>query len=163
MAMPPKRPLSDPNQYYAYVWRLKGEVLWVGHGKNNRGRPTCKASWSGRPEGLIEVLQLSRFLIEVEVHPCSNKQEARNLERSLIEKLQPKFNTVPGVGGYKGMHTPQGLENIRKAQLGRVCSQEEREARSKRMLGNKNLLGHKHSEETKAKISRTFKEKRNAF
>jgi len=43
MAMPRKRPLADPNQYYAYVWRLDGQVIWVGQGKDNRGRPTCRA------------------------------------------------------------------------------------------------------------------------
>lgn len=136
-----KRPLADPNQYYVYIWRLEEEVIWVGHGKNNRGRPECKASWGGRPAALIAVLNQHKLDIKMQIFPCASKQVARSLEEKLIAKLNPKYNTAPGTGGYKGMHTPQGLENIRMGQVGRTWTQERREAQRKRMLGNKRMLG----------------------
>lgn len=157
MSMPRKRPLEDPNQYYAYVWRYKNRVIWVGAGKNNRGRPDCKSSWSGRPKALVDLLERHRHRIKVEVFPCTSQQEARELEERLIAELNPKYNTAPHYGGWKGMHTPEGLANIAKVQKERVQSLEERKAKSRRMKGNKNLLGHKHSEETKAKISQSNK------
>lgn len=136
MAFPRRRPLEDPNQYYAYVWRLDGEVLWVGQGKNNRGRPTARACWNGRPQALREVLLARCKEIDWEVIPCSSKKESEDVERRLIKELKPKYNTAPQKGGWKGMHSPQGLDNIRKAQLGRPVSEEVRQQRRLRMLGN---------------------------
>lgn len=156
MAMPRKRPLVDPNQYYAYVWRLDGEVLWVGQGKNNRGRPTCRASWSGRPESLIQVLKERANDIDWEVIACSSKAESEDVERWLIKEVKPRFNTAPQKGGWKGMHSAEGLDNIRRAQQGRVLSEEECLVRSRRMKGNKNLFGHKHTEVTKTRISESL-------
>ena len=152
MAMPRKRPLQDPNQQYAYVWRLDGEVIWVGCGKNNRCRPECKASWGGRPTELIRVLKVKRFLIVVEVLPCESKPEAIELERKLIAELKPKYNTATQAGGWKGMHSEEGLKSISQANLGKQHTDEFKEHRRQLMLGNQNLLGHIHTEETRGKI-----------
>lgn len=134
MAMPRKRPLEDPEQPYVYVWRLEGCVLWVGTGKNNRGRPTCKASWSGRPQALRDVLEVSRYEIRVEIIPCRTKPEAVDLERSLIKELQPKYNTAPQAGGWKGMHTPEGIESIKAARSRDVLTERQVEARRRNAI-----------------------------
>lgn len=126
--------------------------MYVGYGRNNRGRPTCKSSWSGRCKELIAILERRRHDIQVEVIPCSSIGEARGTEEFLIDRLCPEFNKFPHYGGHKGMHTADGIKRIGNAQKNREHSDQEREARRQRMLGNKHLLGHKHSEETKAKL-----------
>lgn len=136
MAMTRKRPLEDPNQYYTYVWKLDGEVLWVGQGKNNRGRPTAKACWNGRPEALKAILRKRCAEIEWTVFPCDSKADSEDLERKLIIELKPKYNTATQKGGWKGMHSAEGIANIRKAQIGRPTSPELREKRRQRMMGN---------------------------
>lgn len=145
MPMPRKRPLQDPNQPYTYIWRLNGEVLWVGCGKNNRCRPGCKASWSGRPVKLIQLLETHRHEVQVEVIPFGTKQEAINKERELIVSLKPKFNTAPQHGGWKGMHTEKGLNNIRTAVRDRPVTQAQRAARRASMVKlNSKRYGHAH-------------------
>lgn len=157
MPMPRKRPLKDPNQPYAYFWVLGERVIYVGQGKNNRCRPLCKASWSGRSPKLINLLQRRASEIYVVVIPCSNRKEAIDAERELIKILKPVYNRAPQHGGWKGMHTDKGKENISKAQTGRETSEEVRQGRSERMRGNQLFAGHKHSEETKAKLSQASK------
>lgn len=153
MAMPRKRPLKDPKQPYAYLWTLEGKRLWVGHGKNNRGRPTCSACWSGRPAGLVSLLRSRATEIEVTIYPCESVEHARSLERRLIAFFRPVYNTAPGTGGYPRMHTESGLKRIRDAATGRKVPQDVRDGRRQRMIGNQQLLGHKPSEETRAKLS----------
>lgn len=80
-------------------------------------------------------------------------------EQFWIDQLTPHdqsigYNISPRVGaGYKGMHSPEGLRKISEANLGRKHPEEFGRAHSERMKGNKHLLGHQHSEETKKKIS----------
>lgn len=57
MPTPRKRPLADPKQYYAYTWMLRKKIVLVGYGHNNRCRVDCKASWSGRSEACVQMLQ----------------------------------------------------------------------------------------------------------
>jgi hypothetical protein len=140
-----RRPFPNPRQYYTYVWRYVGEVIWVGHGKNNRGRPTCQASWSGRPAGLVDLLRAHSREIMPEYRPHRSKEEAVEEERRLIAQLAPRFNTAPQHGGWRGMHTPDGLERIAAAQRGRVYSKDECAARSRRMLGNEYAANHRRS------------------
>jgi NUMOD3 motif len=159
MAMPRRRPLRNPKEFYAYIWRYKGEVIYVGQGRNNRGRPTCKSSWSGRCLELRNLLEVARWEIDVEILPCKSEQESVNKEKELITALKPRYNRSPSRGGFKGMHTPEGLERIRQAATGRECSEELRHKRSERMVGNTNLLGHVHTEETRKKMSEASKGK----
>lgn len=136
MSMHRRRPFANPRQYYTYVWYYRGEVIWVGHGKDNRGRPGCRASWGGRPAGLLALLRQSHAEIRPEYRPCRSKDEAVAQERELIALLGPRFNTAPQHGGWKGMHTTEGLARMSAAQCGRVYSSDERAARSRRMMGN---------------------------
>ena len=129
MVMPRKRPLLDPTQYYAYVWRLNGEVIWVGQGKDNRGRPTARACWNGRPDALRRVLQDWCREIEWRVFACESKDRSVDLERKLIRLLKPKYNTAPQKGGWKGMHTEAGLKRIAAASTGNPVTDAQREAR----------------------------------
>lgn len=144
-------------EYYAYVWRLNGEVLWVGQGKGRRSDPLCKASWSGRPQGLLDILETQRQEIKVEIQPCLSKEASWVLEERLIAELKPKFNTAPHHGGWKGMHSPEALANISQLNTGRKRTEESKVQHSERMKGNKHLLGHVHSEETRAKISNALR------
>lgn len=129
MAMARKRPLQDPEQPYVYIWRLGGETLWVGMGKGNRGRPTCRACWNGRPEALRNILKEKCSLIDWKVIPCKDREEAAELERKLIAELNPIFNTSPHHGGWKGMHSAAGLERIAAAQRDRPVTDRQRQAR----------------------------------
>ena len=153
MSMPRKRPLENPKQFYAYVWRLKDKVIWVGCGRGNRGRPTCRACWSGRPKELKDLLREHCNEIDVTILPCDSQSEARLFEELLIKELEPAYNIAPHYGGWKSMHSPEGLARISKANTGRAVSDKVRESRRSRMIGNQNLLGHTHTEETKSKIS----------
>lgn len=157
MVMPRKRPLKNPNQYYVYVWRYRGKVIYVGQGKNNRGRPDCKASWSGRRWELVKLLEERNALIRAEIIPCKSQQASRTLESKLIAALKPKFNRAPGYGGYSGMHSEIGLNNIRECRLGRRHSKKIRAAISRRLKGNIYAQGLRHSQETKEKISLALK------
>jgi hypothetical protein len=105
---------------------------------------------------LVIVLNNSANTIDVEYVECSSKAEAVDKERELIATLRPLYNKAPQAGGWKGMHSEEGLESISQANTGRVFTEEEKEARSHRMKGNKHLLGHKHSQETKEKISQSL-------
>lgn len=153
MATPRKRPLEDVQQFYAYVWKLGGRVVLVGYGRNNRGRPTCKSSWTGRSVACVAMLIINSQRIAWSVVPCSSKEEAQAKERALIAEFKPKYNTAPGCGGWKGMHTKQGLSNIRAAHLGTKLSLVTRSKMSAKLMGNQHLKGHKHSEATKEKIA----------
>lgn len=180
------RPFKDKEQRYVYVWRLLGTVLWVGQGRGLRGVPRpVRSSNAGRPEKLVEVVLKTWKLIKVEFFPCASAEAAIALETEKILSLHPRYNSKSVHGGFKGMHSPEGLESIRKAQTGKVVSPETRQKLSEtstgrvvseetrrkqsearkgkpredvrlRMLGNQNLLGHKHTEETKSKISESL-------
>jgi len=157
MPTPRKRPLEDPKQPYVYVWRIGEDVLWVGKGRGNRGRPTGKSSWSGRPPGLVAILETDRYAIEWSIEPFDTDEQAQTRERELIALLKPKFNTATGVGGFKGMHTEDGLRRISEAAKNRKVSDDERSRRSERMKGNTIRRGSSLSEETKKLISESLR------
>lgn len=155
MAMPRRRPFADVNQYYVYVWKLDDEVIWVGQGRGLRAVPTRSAG--GRGGESLRIVMMTRWRdVTWEVEACETKEQSLNRERELIQDLRPKYNKAPGFGGWKGMHSPKGLEQLKengRNNKGRKMSAEFCERRSEIMRGNQNLLGHKHSDETKAKIS----------
>lgn len=153
MAQSRKRPFVDPSHYYVYVWKFRGIVIYVGQGKNNRGRPDCRAAWGGRCWRLCRLLEKYLDEIEVEYFGCSSQTESRVLEAKKIKQLKPKYNKAPNYGGWKGMHSEVGINSIKNANTGKKHTQEFRTAISTRMIGNQHLVGHKHTSETKAKIS----------
>lgn len=156
--MPRKRPLEDKNQYYAYVWRYRKQVLYVGQGKDNRGRVGCKSSYSGRPWRLLAWLEKNWMEVTVEIFPCNSKQESWAVEARLIKKLKPKYNKAPHHGGYKGMHSKEAIEAIRLSHLGVKWDDPARSlALSLRLKDNQFRKGVKHSKKVKLKIGKALK------
>lgn len=161
MAPPIKRPLPDPKQFYAYVWRLDGEVIWVGHGHNHRGRP-LKSNTSGRPNGLAELLITSWDRIEYEIRPCASREEAISEEVRLTKLLAPRFNVAIGFAGFAGhQHTAESLELIKAASTGRpvsdICRIKSSQRATARNITNPPRKGKKCSEEHKRKMSEARK------
>lgn len=159
MAMPRKRPFANPQQMYVYTWKYQGKVVYVGFGGNNRGRPSCSSGWSGKPQELIQILRDDVAQVIPTYYRCTSKEHAISLESKLIAFFKPRFNKSPGQGGYVGMHTEEGRRRLSELATGRPVSDEVREGRRQRMLGNQQLLGHRHSDETKQKISAKSKGK----
>ena len=173
----------DPKQLYVYVWTHQDECVYVGYGTGLRGVPRPKESANaGRSVALKNWIKKHWNQVVVRTISCSTLEEARNTETSHIQQLTPRFNKSSVHGGCAGMHSEEGKKKIGDAQRGKqlteeqkkhissvhrgkTISQAQKDAVSKahkgiarpdtrqRMLGNKNLLGHKHSEETKLKIS----------
>jgi hypothetical protein len=77
------------------------------------------------------------------------RQYGRKLDGGLLENI--RIGDRGGVHGHK--ISPELIEKLRQAQIGRPKLDGERATISARMMGNQNLLGHVHSKETRAKIS----------
>lgn len=156
MAMPRKRPFADINQYYTYIWRHNNVVIYVGYGKDNRGRP--RPGRGGKNEKFCQFLQSHWQEVEWEAIECFDKTAAKLKEKELVAEFNPTYNIAPGGGGgFKGMHTEEGLASISRKNSGRKMSEEFCRRRSETMKGNKNLQGHTHTEETRKKISEAGK------
>lgn len=82
-------------------------------------------------------------------------------EQYWFDKLKPfkrdkGFNISPVAGSRLGVkQPPEAIAKSRVANLGKKISVEHRKKVSLALLGNTHLLGHKHSEETKRKMSKT--------
>lgn len=157
MAMSRKRPFADEEAPYAYVWRTNKVVLYVGFGKGRRC-VVSEAAAKHRSTALRDyITKVGVDAVKVEVYAAKSRAHAKDLERTLIAELSPMFNSAPGVGGYPGMHTEEGLQHIRASASSRKMSEQRKLETSQRMLGNTHLLGHVHTEETRSKISKAAK------
>lgn len=164
MATPRKRPLKDSEQFYAYIWKLGEEVIWVGYGHDNRGRPS-KCNTSGRPKALVSLLKTKWNKIQYEVFPCKSRQEARELEVKLTLDLNPKYNIAVGFAGFAGkQHKEESKRKISAKSLGRpaseLCKQKSRERMIERNKKFPPRKGVKCSEEHKKKVSESHKGKK---
>jgi len=157
MVMPRKRPFADEEAPYAYVWRTDKVVLYVGFGKGRRCIISETAAKHRNAALYSYITKVGVARVKVEVHAAKSREHAKNLERTLIAELSPMFNIAPGVGGFPGMHTEEGLRNIRTSAASRKMSEQRKLDMSQRLLGNTHLLGHKHTEETRSKISKAAK------
>lgn len=97
----------------------------------------------------------------------SSKDAAHELETELIMQYGRRDlgtgtldNRTNGLGSAGRQRTEEERKRLAEAQRGRKKTDEQREAISKRLIGNTHLLGHVHSEETRAKISAAGKGKR---
>lgn len=148
-----------------------------------RGVPRpSSGSNAGRPDVLAKLVANIWSKIDYTILPCKTVKESIKLEEATIASLKPKYNRAPGTGGFKGMHSIEGRKRISDHQKLRVVSDETKRkislaakgrkhsdsAKMKmsisrlgkprpdirlRMIGNKNLVGHHHSEETRRRIS----------
>jgi hypothetical protein len=152
-----KRPLQDPNQYYTYVWRYEGKVIYVGQGHNNRGRPS-KCNIVGRPQLLAELLSTQWHRITYDIFPCQSQQEAREMEIKLTLELQPQFNVALGFAGFASHnHSKESRCKIGNSLKGHIvsdlCRQKARERAIERNKTNPPRRGKKNSLDHNRKIS----------
>ena len=161
MAPPTTRPLKDPEQYYAYVWRLDGVAIWVGHGHNVRGNPTPR-NVTGRPTALAKVLAKRWREIQREVYPCGSRELAIQKEIDLTVSLKPLYNSVVGFAGFAGKrHSEETKQRIRETGLGRkpsdLCRQKASERMTERNRASPPRKGKRCSEEHRRKLSEAAK------
>jgi group I intron endonuclease len=102
----------------------------------------------------------------------SRKHKGKKLSEEHKQKIKAGVNRPEVLArvatGMKGKHhTPETRERMRQAHLGKPApwksvewTEEQKLAASKRMMGNKHLLGHFPSEETRRKISESMKKAR---
>lgn len=147
-----------PYGYYTYIMiSPDGEVYYVGAGRRNRGDPRQK--WFNgvcfEREWNIKGLRSIVIIIEQE-----NKEDAYNLESKLILQYGRRdlhtgtlYNRTNGLGAHGRILSEDSLERIASSKRGKALTPEHRAKLSESLRGNQNLLGHKHSTETKAKIS----------
>jgi group I intron endonuclease len=111
-----------------------------GHGLNGRVSNETKQKIKNKQKGKKKIDYY------IEKHGV---KEGTSKYNKWIELLRSKSK------GYK--HSPENIEKIRQASIGRICTDERKrkigEANKIKSLGNKNHLGHKHTDETKTTIS----------
>lgn len=142
MAMPRRWPRG----YYTYIF-YEGDVpRWVGAGKGSRARPQ-------------RFPQLRQVLVVLYEQP--DREAAFDLEQKLIRQFGradlgtgPLINRTFGLGSCGRVWTDEQRFSAGAAQSARVWTDEQRAAAAVRMRGNKNLLGFRHSEETKKVIGK---------
>lgn len=151
-------PRRWPRCYYIYVmYDPDGVPYYVGAGKNNRGNPLNKRFDGRCPEREWRAQGRHGLTIVLEQE---TKEQAFVFETETILKIGRKdlglgtlLNRTDGHGSRGRQWTDDEREKVGAAQRGRVCSAEERQKRSDQMLGNQYLLGHRHTDETKRKLS----------
>jgi len=104
--------------------------------RNNKGR-------SGRTIASWHYILMKRF--------ATRAFKGRKLSDETKRKLSEINKGNAFNAGKK--HTPEARVKIAKARTGFKESEKRREEKRLFMLGNKNLLGHKHSEQTRAKMT----------
>lgn len=164
--MPPqrKRPFRDTERFYAYVWWLDDEPIWVGQGHNLRGIPS-RSNVTGRPPELAEIVRSRWKEINVGIYPAENQQEAREIEVRLTLELRPKYNTAVGFAGFAGhKHADSTKELIRQSSTGRpaseLCKAKSAERARERNRNNPPRKGKRCSEEHRRKLSEAAKRRR---
>lgn len=161
--------MNSEKQFYVYVHRRKtdGRVFYVGKGKGNR-------AWSNQRNRYWHNIVGKHGVVVKVIARFSNEECAFSMERALIKFYGRKnlCNMTDGGDGMSGyIHSVNSKMIISKNNSVRVVTDEtrlkhslnsrgrqktdrERNLISKRMLGNKLTLGLKHSEETKAMMSK---------
>lgn len=105
-------------QHYVYTHRVPEteEVIYVGMGTSNRA--WLMGSGHRNPdhkEYLLELLKegyLPYDWVRIEVRSCS-KQEARDIEVSLIKKYDPYFNSQKGIGSYVNQEQKEQVKQLK--------------------------------------------------
>ena len=126
-------------QFYVYIhYKPLGEPFYVGKGFGMRSHNfTLRSEYHKRI-----VAKYGKNNIGISVFPCESEQQAFAEEVRLIAQLR--------LDGHKLCNLTNGGEGA----SGSTKSTEQRAEISKRMLGNKNCLGRKLSDEQKANTKR---------
>lgn len=154
-------PRRWPRGYYTYVmYQPDGIPYYVGAGKNNRGDPRRKTFFGFNYDEALRQDNDGRGTLVV-IYEQPSKEVAFKLEEELILRYGrlnvgtgTLFNITTGIGGKGTIQSYEKRRATSDRMKCRVISAEERESRTLRMLGNKNLLGYSHTEEAKKSISR---------
>lgn len=156
-------PRRWPKGYYSYLMlHPDGTPYYAGAGKGNRANPKHKRFAGVCVDEQAFTQTGKRTLVIITEH--GDKATAFAHEEKLIQQYGridlgtgTLRNRTAGLGS-KGMLFPASRsEKIAQAQRGRSMAPAHREAMRLRMLGNSNIKGHKHSDETKAKIALSSK------
>jgi hypothetical protein len=154
MAMPRKWPRG----YYAYVmcWP-NGIPYYVGAGKNNRANPMLKKLGGGRC--IERELRLIGETTIVEIYETKDRPSAFRLEKRLIKKYGrlnigtgSLFNLTDGLGSDGLVWSHETREKLALQKRGKKLPLKTRLKMSVKLMGNKHLLGHIHSKETRMKL-----------
>lgn len=151
-------PRKWPRGYYTYILSYPdGIPYYVGAGKNNRANPRHKRFAGHCPEHELQKRGQTSLVTIIEQ---PSREEAFAEEHRLIVKIGRQdlgtgtlFNVTDGLGsrGYK--KSQEMLKKISDARKNKKATPETRLKISRSLLGNQHLLGHKHSAETRMKIS----------
>lgn len=113
--------------FYTYAWlREDGTPYYIGKGKGKRSHSSDRQNGRlHRPKDLNRIIYLKKDLTE---------EEAFRHERYMIY-IHPNLHNLTeggeGTSGYK--HTPEQIENNRRAQTGKVMSAESSRKKSEAM------------------------------
>lgn len=136
--------------YYVYQLRRSDQShpFYIGKGKGQRASQhffPCHLKEVNLKNSIIKssMAQGVEILIEF-IQECMNEESAFALERYLISKYGRRDNGT----GVLANHTEGG-----EGTSGRILSEEEKQASSLRMMGNKSFTGLKHKESSKLKIA----------
>lgn len=134
-------PRKWPKGYYAYVVYKNDVPIYVGQGKRDRAYHAV----------------YKRKGVKLSVTLCESQEEARLLERELIQKFGrkdlgngPLENRTDGLGRSGFIFTEEQLKKIRTKR--KPLTEEHKRKLSVHLMGNTRMLGFKHSEQTKEKL-----------
>lgn len=158
MAMPRRWPYG----YYSYILCFpNGTPYYVGAGKGNRAQPLYKR-FNGRcfekelrKEGKTSIIIITEHLTKEAAFAHENRLILFYGRLDLGTGCL--YNRTDGLGSKGRPWSERARISVSASARKRVWTKEQREAASKRMLGNKRSLGLRHSEETKRIISQKGK------
>ena len=149
---------------YRHIRLDKLEPFYIGIGSDKSfKRANCKTRrnthWNNitaKTDYRVEILITDLSLEEVKIKECYFIKVHGRADLS----LGTLCNKTDGGEGTKGLViTEKNKQRLREIQTGKKASKETKLKMSESQKGNKNSLGHKHSEERKLQIGKFFKGK----
>ena len=138
-------------EYYAYAYFESPEKpFYIGKGKGDRANTHIKGMTSGNRRVVTRIRNLRACGVEpqLEIYHTTNETAAFWMERMLIAAYGRKDNKTGCL-----LNMTDGGEGV----SGVIFSEERKQKISRAAIGHQRCLGHKCSEETRAKISKAKK------
>lgn len=159
-------PRKWPRGPYAYLFCYpEGTPYYAGVGKGDRVRTVSRNRWANRIDSKIQKSgrKTLRIIVEFET-----REEACVQECAWIRHYGRRYlgggllvNMTEGGEGTKGLVWTAAMRaSVGNKLRGKSWSLERREAQSIALRGNKNALGHKHTTETRARMSASLRGKK---